>query len=221
MTIYFGFIPTPELNQQLDDVIDMVANRPEEAFYPRQLEVTNQIAHEILENLFVKLVEIIDDPKRKEKMKKVVANIHSAVDSMLKHIIVEHPNDKVEDAFKFLLDDCLFTDNDGIRRVGFLMPENQGQKVVDDFATAKTADDPHDMLIEVMDIIIETNLDHYLTDFSKHLHLGMLKRKAIPLAETAINKASSVAIHKLLPDMDNDACKRLVTHFEQFIIVKA
>ncbi len=220
MSIYFGILPSDELNRQIDETHDIIENRTDEKFYPYQEKITRQIAHELLDEIFVKLIDVIDDPKRQQKMHKLVGNIHSAVDTMLKHILSEQENEKVLDAFHFLHDDCIFTDNDNQRRVGFLLDEEQGQQLKDYFEQAKASDKPHELLEKAMDIIIQANLQHFVGEFSKHLHLGVIKRKAVPIAETAINKASKVAIHKLLPDMQLDACERLVKHFEKFVIEK-
>lgn len=220
MSLYFGFIPSQQLNAQIDDTIDLIENRQDEEFYPYQEQTTKRIAHELLDKLFVRLIDIITDPKRQEKMRKLVANIHSAVDTMLKHILSKQENDKVLDAFHFLHEECIFVDNDNERRVGFALGAEQGQQIIDNFQQAKQSEDPHQALQDAMDIIIQVNLEHFVNDFSQHLHLGLIKRKAVPMAEMAINKASQVAIHKLLPEMDNEACMRLVKHFEQFIVEK-
>ncbi len=218
MTIYFGFVPTDELQTQIDDTLDLIANRSDEEFYPYQEKITKRIAHELLDALFVRLIEIIPDSKRQEKMRKLVTTIHSAVETMLKHILSKQDNEKVLDAFHFLHNDCIFTDDHEERRVGFALSTDNGQTLISNFEKAKQTDDSHQLLQEAMDIIIQANLEHFVVEFSKHLHLGAIKRKAIPVAEMAINKASQVAVHKLLPGMDNDACMRLIGHFESFIV---
>lgn len=220
MSTYFGFIPSTDLNQQINNTIDLIQSRSEESYYPHQLNITKKISHEIIENLFASLVDIIKDPKRKDKMRKLVAAINSSVDTVISHIITEQPNEKILDAFNFLLNDCLFDDNEGNRRIGFIMDDSDATMIINNFTKARSTEQPHELLQEAMDSIITVNLDHFLTKFSKFLNLGIIKRKTVPIAYTAINKSSQIAIHKLLPEMEHDACMRLINHFEAFLVTK-
>lgn len=220
MTIYFGFIPSNELNNKIEDTIDLVHNRTDENFYIYQKDITNQITHELLDELFTYLIDIILDTKRQEKMRKLVTTIHSSVDSMLKHVISKQPNDKVIESFQFLHKDCLFLDNESNLRVGFVLSEEDGQKIIKNLQESHNTEKPHELLQEAMDLIIKANLDHFIVKFSQTLNLGVIKRKAVPIAEIAIKKASRVAIHKLLPEMQTDACLRLADHFDKFIVEK-
>lgn len=219
MTTYFGFIPSTTLNSQIDTNIEVMGNAIDTNYNPYRDTVTKQIAHELLDNLLTKMLDLIADEDRRHKMQKVNQAIHTAIDTMLKHVLTDLPNEKVLDSYHFMNNSCLFVDNDNNRRVGFALSTEQAQKVNASLASAKTESEPHPHLQAVMDTLIKANLEHFVVEFSKHLHLGMLKRKAIPVAELAVNKASQAAIHKLLPSMDNDACLRLTNHFEQFVVV--
>ncbi len=220
MQIYFGFIPTDALNKQIDTNIQIMGTGADGDYNLYRDEVTKQISHELLDNLLIKMLDLIADKARRTKMQKLTNAIHAAIDTLLKHILITLPNEKVVDTYFFMKDKCLFTDNDGKRRVGFKLNKQQAETVKTALENAKVSQDPHPHLQQVMDTLICANLEHFVVDFSKHLHLGMLKRKAIPIAEAAVNKASQAAIHKLLPSMDNEACLRLTNHFAQFVVIK-
>ncbi len=217
---YFGFFPSDTLDKQIDEVYDLMDNRPDEAFFPQQEKVCNRIAHEIIEELFVKLVSMLEPSKRKDKMNKLIDNINSAIDTMLKHIITEQPNDKVIDSFNFLRNETVFEDNNGNRHIGYALSETDGQKVFNAFEQAKISDKPNDLLITAMHIIIRNNVDHFVGKFGKTLHLGLIKRKAIPIADTAITKACLIAVDKMLPELDKQACIKLADHFEKMLIIR-
>ncbi|WP_434354002.1 hypothetical protein VH441_02950 [Psychrobacter sp. HD31] len=220
MQIYFGFIPTDALNKQIDTNIQIMGSDADGDYNLYRDEVTKQISHELLDNLLTKMLDLIADKARRTKMQKLTNAIHTAIDTLLKHILINLPNEKVVDTYFFMKDKCLFIDNDGNRRVGFQLSSQDAEAVKLGLQHATNSADPHPHLQTVMDILIRANLEHFVVDFSKHLHLGMIKRKAIPIAEAAVNKASQAAIHKLLPSMDNEACLRLTNHFAQFVVIK-
>lgn len=218
MTTYFGFIPSDTLNKQIDDIINVIENNTKTDYYPYRNEVTKQIGHELVDNLLTQIIELMQDPERKQRLQKVVKTIHSAVDTLLKHILGKDSNDKVIDSYHFLTDKSLFVDNEGVRRVGFPLSDTIAQHIISSFALAENSTPPHTQLQHAVDSMINANLEHFLKDFSATLNLGLLKRKAVPIAEVAISKGAELAIHKIMPDMPSDAAQRLCNHYQKLIV---
>lgn len=218
MTTYFGFIPSDKLNNQINEIIDVIDNNKKADYYTYRNEVTKQIGHELVDNLLTKTVDLIQDPDRKQRLQKVVKTVHSAVETLLKHVLGKESNDKVMDSYHFLKDKSLFTDDEGIRRIGFPLSDTIAQTMINSLALAEKSQPPHAELQDGVDAMINANLEHFLKDFSASLNLGLLKRKAVPIAEMAISKGSELAIHKIMPDMPSDAAQRLCNHYQQLVV---
>lgn len=219
MTTYFGFKPTQELQEQIAETVDIVENQVKTDYYVYRDKITKQVAHEIVDNLLSQLVSFIEDPNRKKRLEKVIHTIHGAIDTLLKHVLTKLPNEKAIDSFDFLQNKSVFTDSNGDFKVGFALSDEQIEKIKAHFQQADdNADAPHKYLQVVVEVIIDGNLEHFLKDFSKTLHLGMLKRGAIPIAEKAISTAAHIAVHKIMPDMPLEAATRLKEHYKSLIV---
>lgn len=224
MTTYFGFLPSDELKAKIEETQHIIDNDIKTDYYPHRDEVTKLIAHELIDNLLNNLVTLVQDPERKQRLEKVVKTVHGAVNTLLGSILGKQSNDKVMDSYHFMVNRSLFTDNDGQMRVGYELPSEDAKVIKDSFTKAQAAIDqserPYPHLQTAAETIITATLHHYLHDFGQTLHLGLLKRGAIPIAETAIAKGSQVAIHKIMPDMPQAAAERLYHHYQQLIVQK-
>lgn len=224
MTTYFGFLPSDQLRTKIEEIQHIIENNIKTDYYPHRDEVTKLIAHELIDNLLNDLVTLIQDPERKHRLEKVVKTVHGTVDTLLGSILSKQSNDKVIDSYHFMVNHSLFTDNDDQMRVGYELPHEDAQLINDNFDKIQTAitqaKRPHTHLQNASETIINATLHHYLHDFGQTLHLGLLKRGAIPIAETAISKSAQIAIHKIMPDMPQTATERLYHHYQQLIVQK-
>lgn len=224
MTTYFGFLPNNELKAKIEETQHIIDNGIHTEYYPYRDEVTKLIAHQLIDNLLNRLVTLVQDPERKQQLDKIVKTVHSTIDTLLASILGKQSNDKVMDSYDFMVNHSLFTDNDGQMRIGFELSNEDAKLINDSFYQAQIAIDksepPHAHLQTAAETIINATLHHYLHNFGQTLHLGLLKRGAIPIAETAIAKGSQVAIHKIMPTMPQVAAERLYNHYQKLIVQK-
>lgn len=227
MTYYFGFLPSNELNSALDEANDLVKNASQS---PRLDTHRNRIVHlvktELLDIMLAQIVESLpDESERKPQLQKICHTIEATTDKLLDSILSKSSNDEVMPSFHFLDKKTLFEDMAGKRRVGFIIDEKLGSELELCFTaiqagneddTAKNVKQLADLLGQLTDACMQ----HFLIDFTQTLNLGLLKRSAIPVAQSVINKVSHIALHKLLPQMPQAGLERIVSHYQPLIVKK-
>jgi len=65
--------------------------------------------------------------------------------------------------------------------------------------------------------LTQVSLQHFLVDFTKTLPLNLLKRGAIPVADSVISKVLDVALHRLIPQMPQESLERFTKHYATLI----
>lgn len=221
MTHYFGFIPSDKLDNMINEAEGIIASKQQVEYYPYRNELIHQIARELNENLLVKLIDVIPNEERQASMRKVVNTVERATETLLNVLLGKDSNDDVMPSFNFLKDDSMFMDNEGIRRVGFKLPEDSAQLISEGFAgvTPETVD--HAGFKLALETMNEQALTHFITKFTDTLKLGMIKRTSIPVAKIAIDKGMSMAINKLLPQLPDDGLNRLASFYRPYLVKKA
>lgn len=240
MITYLGFIPSQHLNTLIDDAIRVITTGEDTAYYPYRDAITHQVAAELIDNLMTELVAIIPNAERQRRLYKVVDVVKSSTDSLINHVLSKQDNDQVMDSFEFLQQHTLFTDSEGQRRVGFVLSQTDTAVITTGLAHPATSsgathlaqtdpadteltdtdDQDTDKLKDALDRIIAVNLQHYLLDFTQTLHLGLLKRGAIPIAHATIAKVIITAINHLLPQLPAAALQRIRNHYQPFVVAR-
>ena len=220
MAHYFGFVPSDKLKALITEAEQVVASNEKVEYYPYRDALTHQTAHDLIDNLLVGLVEIIPNPERQAAMRKVVITVERATDTLLNILLGKENNEEVLPSFHFLRDQATFVDNDGIKRVGFKLSAEDAQIINKGFAaiTPEHVDtEPFKTALETMN---EATLTHFISRYADTLKLGMIKRKSVPVAKSAIDKGMSMALNKLLPDLPDSSLNRLANYYRPFIIEK-
>ena len=83
MAHYFGFVPSDKLKALIVEAEQIVASNEEVPYYPYRDALTHQTARDLIDNLLVGLVDIIPNPERQASMRKVVATVERATDTLL------------------------------------------------------------------------------------------------------------------------------------------
>lgn len=218
MTYYFGFIPSDKLNQMIDEAEHVITSNEQTDYYPYRNELTQQIARELIDNLLVGLIDVIPNSERQAAMKKIVGTIERATETLLNVLLGKDKNEDILPSFNFLKNQTMFIDNDGMRRVGYKLSKESTQAIIEGFETVKMDVIDKTIFEKALDTINEDSLTHFLTRFTETLKLGMIKRKSIPVAKSAIDKGLSMALNKLLPQLPDAGLNRLARFYHPFFV---
>ena len=218
MAHYFGFVPSDKLKALISEAEQVVASNEQVEYYPYRDALTHQTARDLTDNLLVGLVEIIPNPERQAAMRKIVATIERATDTLLNILLGKENNEDVLPSFHFLRDQATFIDNEGVKRIGFKLSEADA-KIIDEGFAAITPDHVDRAKFKIaLETMNEATLTHFISRYADTLKLGMIKRKSVPVAKSAIDKGMNMALNKLLPDLPNASLNRLANYYRPFII---
>ncbi len=220
---YFGFLPSALLIQNINELNQLVANRSNERYDTYRNQIVHLISKELLEAMLVKLIDNLPDTsERKAHLIKICQSIETAVDKLIDTIIGSASNQEVLPSVDFLQQKTLLVDNQGQQRIGFQLEENLARNLLKSFANVKQGNGISEVknLTDLLTQLSQASLQHFLTDFTKTLNLGLLKRSAIPIAHGVIAKGVDIAVHKLLPQLQQEALERLVNYYGQLIVEK-
>ncbi|MGE6329429.1 hypothetical protein ACQKCW_02360 [Psychrobacter pacificensis] len=220
MAYYFGFVPSDKLKVLISEAEQVVASNEQVEYYPYRDALTHQTARDLTDNLLVGLVEIIPNPERQAAMRKIVATIERATDTLLNILLGKENNDDVLPSFHFLRDQATFIDNEGVKRIGFKLSEADARTIVEGFAAITPEHVDRAKFKTALETMNDATLTHFVSRYAETLKLGMIKRKSVPVAKSAIDKGMNMALNKLLPDLPNDSLNRLANYYRPFIIEK-
>ena len=218
MAHYFGFVPSPTLKNMIDEAEKLIASNVDIPYYPHRNALTQQVARELNDNLLVSLIDVIPNPERKAAMRKIVATIERSTESMLNVLLGKDSNEDIMPSFNFLREQTMFVDNDGIRRVGFQLSEEDARIITEGFAAVTPQSVDNVKFKHALETMNEAALTHFITRFTETLKLGMIKRKSIPVAKAAIDKGTSVALNRLLPQLPDDGLNRLARFYRPYLV---
>lgn len=220
MTYYFGFVPSDKLKELIIEAEQVITSDEQVDYYPYRDALTHQTARDLIDNLLVGLVEIIPNPERQASMRKVVATVERATDTLLNILLGKENNEEVLPSFHFLRDQATFTDNEGVKRVGFKLSEADAQTINKGFAAITPEHIDMKIFKTALETMNEETLTHFISRYADTLKLGMIKRKSVPVAKAAIDKGMGMALNKLLPDLPDNSLNRLANYYRPFIVEK-
>lgn len=228
MAYYFGFLPSTELDTALDAATALVKTTPNTLVRldSHRNTITHLVKKELLDVMLIQIIHALpDESERKPQLQKIAQTIETTTDKLLESVLGNASNADVMPSFDFLEQKTLFMDTAGKRRVGFVISDTLGAELEACFTAILTGNDSHTAsnmakLANLLSELTEACMQHFLVGFSQTLNLGILKRTAIPVAQSVINKVSDVALHKLLPQMPQVGLERIVTHYQPLIVKK-
>ena len=220
MAHYFGFVPSDKLKELIVEAEKIVASNEEVPYYPYRDALTHQTARDLIDNLLVGLVDIVPNPERQASMRKVVVTVERATDALLNILLGKENNEEVLPSFHFLRDRATFIDNDGLKRVGFKLTEQDAAIIQKGFAAITPEHVDTKTFKTALETMNEETLTHFISRFAENLKLGMIKRKSVPVAKAAIDKGMNMALNKLLPDLPDSSLNRLANYYRPFIVEK-
>ncbi|WP_201581315.1 hypothetical protein [Psychrobacter glacincola] len=220
MAHYFGFVPSDKLKALIIDAEQVIASNEEVEYYPYRDALTHQTARDLIDNLLIGLVDIIPNPERQASMREIVGTVEKATDTLLNILLGKENNEEVMPSFHFLRDRATFIDNEGVKRVGFKLSDADAQTIEKGFAAITPEQVDMKAFKTALETMNEETLTHFISRYAETLKLGMIKRKAVPVAKAAIDKGMSMALNKLLPDLPDRSLNRLANYYRPFIVEK-
>ena len=88
-------------------------------------------------------------------------------------------------SFHFLRDRATFIDNEGVKRVGFKLSDADAQTIEKGFAAITPEQVDMKVFKKALETMNEETLTHFISRYAETLKLGMIKRKAVPVAKAA------------------------------------
>lgn len=218
MAYYFGFIPSDKLNHMIDEAQHLIASKSSVDYYPYRNALTQQIARELNDNLLVSLIDVIPNSERQAAMQKIVHTIERATETLLNVLLGKDKNADIMPSFDFLQHQSMFIDTAGERRIGFKLTDSVAATINDGFAavTPESVDRAH--FKTALETMTEEALTHFMTRFTETLNLGLIKRKAVPVAKSAVDKGMNMALNKLLPQLTDEGLNRLASFYRPYLL---
>ncbi len=220
MPYYFGFVPSAELNETIDKAYQLIADKSSERYDVYRDKITHLTNQELMENMLVQLIESLpDESERKAHLIKVSHTIETTTDKLINTVLSPTDNPDVLSSFNFFDKRVLVKDNQGQRRISVPLDDKLGADLV---AVIERVQQGHgreevDNLTRLFTQLTQVSLQHFLVDFTKTLPLNLLKRGAIPVADSLISKVLDVALHRLIPQMPQESLERFTKHYATLI----
>lgn len=220
MTYYFGFAPSAELDATIDKAYELIENKSDERYDTYRDKITHMVNKELMDVMLVKLIESLpDDSERKAHLIKASHTIETTTDKLINTVLSPTENKNVIPSFDFFDKYVLIKDPEGKRRVSVPLSDKLANDLLATFAEVQKGHGKAETqnLTRVFTELTQACLQHFLVDFTKTLPLNMLKRGAIPVADSVINKVLDMALHRLIPQMPQASLERFTQYYQPLI----
>jgi hypothetical protein len=217
MTGYFGFVPSTQLANEIENARAKAASSSE-LLYPYRDSVATSINNELIENTLVQVVIDLPPNDKKDTMLKLANFIKSTSSSLLGQLLGKADNAQALKSLAFL-NQSTHLDANGVERVGFELPESLVNQMKTSFAAVAAGDgkNQREALQTQFKLFADLSIKHYMEDFNKTLDLGMVKRGLASAAKGTITKAVHIAIDKLIPALGKEELMIFAAHYDQLI----
>ncbi len=220
MSYYFGFVPSTELNATIDKAYELIATHSNERYDVYRDKITHMVNKELMDAMLIKLIESMPEgSERKAHLIKASHTIESTTNKLVNTVLSPTENAQVLPSFQFFDKKVLVNDPTGQRRVSIPLDDQLATDLLTTFEQVKQGNGKAqtDNLTRVFTQLTQACLQHFLVDFTKTLPLNILKRGAIPVADSVIKKVLDMALHRLIPQMPQESLERFVSYYASLI----
>lgn len=201
MTYYFGFEPSDELKTKISAMRSAVAANEKELYKHRDA-VVHKTVEELIDYLLTKIVNTFPDGDHKKTMIKVTDIVQSTSTKLLNQVLGKDKNEDVMPTVDFFENQTAHKDANGVERLGFKMSDTLYNSMNDIFTqTISSGDGDGKALNSVFDSFTDAVVQHFLSEFSSTLNLGFVKRKLLPIADSAIKKGVKMGNKQIFPHL--------------------
>ncbi|WP_326519112.1 hypothetical protein [Acinetobacter sp. CAAS 2-6] len=199
---FFGFTPSEALLNDIQTIIEK--KKSKELLYPLRDKIALQINEEIIDALLTGLVRNLPRSEKTEVAEKLAGYVKSTVAVLLKQLLSKADNTVVQQSIAFS-EHSLLQDPQGQYKVGQPLDAGLVTNLKHSFAEIQAGRGVNKAaLAELYKQFADEAVRHFMSDFTKTLDLGIIKRKAADLGAAGVSKAVNIAIDKLIPNMNKD-----------------
>ncbi|MFB2579228.1 MULTISPECIES: hypothetical protein [unclassified Acinetobacter] len=207
MPSHFGFIPSNDLQQQMQQIKQQ--RHGKEPIYPLRDKIAVQLNDELLDRVLGDLIQQLPASDKRDTAEKLMTYVKSSIHVLLNQLLGKASNDELQASIDFI-DQSFFKDAKGQQRLGAVVDNELAKQLQSNF-TAIQAGEPvkaiRPALTQQYQNLADQIIHHFMTEFQKTLGLGMIKRKAADIATAAVKKAVHIGIEKLVPMLDSNELK--------------
>lgn len=212
---YFGFIPSDELLKNIKTVYHLIEKNSDENYTPYRDNIVRLTSQELLNAMLVQLINSMpDNSDRKQRLIALSKHIETTSDKLIGTILSPADNAQILPSFEFFDKNVVKYDN-GQMKICFPLSDRLASDFfacVDNIQQGNGKDET-ERLSQVFAELSHACLQHFLLDFTKTLPLNAFKRGAVSLAKGVLEKAITVALNHLLPQLPPDSLERFSRHY--------
>ncbi len=214
MRSFFGFIPSEQLMNTIQQAQAQMNQNDKTPLYPARDKIVEGINKELVDNLLVKLVEFLPPSDKKDTMTKLANFIQGSVRTLVGQLLSKVDNEQAKKSIVFI-ENSMAKDSAGIKRIGFAIPESLMAQMQASFAEVEAGrgKEQRAAIAEQFKLFVDLLLKHYMDDFNKTLDLGMIKGKLANVTKSGVSKALHVAIDKLIPSLHQQELAQFTQHY--------
>lgn len=204
MAYYFGFEPSDDLKNNISAMRAAVEAKDAKLFEHRDV-VVKKMVNELIDILLTQLVHTLPEGNEKKTMLKVSDIVQSTSTKLMGQILGKDDVADVMPTIDFFENKTAKVDANGVERLGFELTSALHEKMHSMFSEAiqnGTADGR--ALNAVFDEFTDAVVQHFLSDFADTLKLGFVKRKLLPVADSAIKKGVKMGNKQLFPQLNDE-----------------
>lgn len=200
---YFGFIPTADLQQKIQDLRQQRHSKT--PLYPLRDEIIQQLNDELMDQVLGKLIQHLPASEKRDTAEKLLGYVKSSIHVLLGQLLGKASNDEVQASIDFI-EQSLFKDPAGQLRIGTQIDQELAKQLQSNYnaiLSGESAKAIRPALLTQYQNLADQIIFHFMTQFQKTLGLGMIKRKAADMATATVKKSIHIGAEKLILNLDS------------------
>lgn len=216
---YFGFIPTADLQQKIQDLRQQRHGKT--ALYPLRDQVIQQLNEELMDQVLGNLIQHLPANEKRDTAEKLLGYVKSSIQVLLGQLLGKSNNDEIQASIDFI-EQSLFKDATGQVRIGTQIDQDLAKQLHSNFNAILAGDAVKPIrpaLLNQYQNLADQIIFHFMTEFQKSLGLGMIKRKAADMATATIKKSIHIGAEKLILNLDSKELTMVSKQHQDLIII--
>lgn len=212
---YFGFVPSDELYHNIQHVYQCIENQSNESLTPYRDKIVRLTSQELLNAMLIQLINgMPDNLERKQRLIALSKHIETTTDKLIGTILMPADNHEILPSFEFFDHNVMKYDKNQMK-LCFPLSDRLASEFFDCFDNIQQGNGKAEVerLSQIFAELSHACLQHFLLDFTKTLPLNKFKRGAIVLANGVLEKAITVALNHLIPQLPQASLERFITHY--------
>lgn len=200
---YFGFIPTADLQQKIQNLQQQRHSKT--PLYPLRDEIIQQLNDELMDQVLGKLIQHLPASEKRDTAEKLLGYVKSSIHVLLGQLLGKVSNDEVQASIDFI-EQSLFKDPAGQLRIGTQIDQELAKQLQSNYnaiLSGESAKAIRPALLTQYQNLADQIIFHFMTQFQKTLGLGMIKRKAADMATATVKKSIHIGAEKLILNLDS------------------